>query len=465
MKLRLFSQYRGLRKEIYILFFGRVVTNLGSMVWPMLTMILSRKLGMDASTISLVSVGAGILMVPANLLGGKLADRYNKKRIIVFGDSVSILAYIACACIPLSWVSIALMLAGSICQSMEYPSYNALIADLSNTKDRDRAYSLQYLGGNLGLVLSPTIAGMLFENYLWLSFLISGVSIALSTLLIAFQIRDIHPEEDSSEASVYQKAQKDASLWEILRQNRVILLFLVGMAFYSVAYQQYGFLMPLEMGRVHGDKGALLFGTVSSLNCIVVVLFTPLITHLTAKAPETYKLLGGQALLAAGYLVFLLLLGFIPGYYAAMLLFTWGEIVSTIAQDPYLTRRVPASHRGRLNGFRSVIAFFLQGGCQVTVGQVYDRFGSTPAWLAVLGLLAISAVLTGVLAARDRRVYPKLYCIPERAPAGRERKEVHSRRQCFSGKARDVARVLVAKDKRTAHAAEPRTKWASEGKN
>ena len=36
----LFSQYRGLRKEVYILFFGRIVTNMGSMVWPMLTMIL-----------------------------------------------------------------------------------------------------------------------------------------------------------------------------------------------------------------------------------------------------------------------------------------------------------------------------------------------------------------------------------------------------------------------------------------
>ena len=43
MKLNGFSQYRGLRREIYILCFGRVVTNLGSMVWPMLTLILSQK--------------------------------------------------------------------------------------------------------------------------------------------------------------------------------------------------------------------------------------------------------------------------------------------------------------------------------------------------------------------------------------------------------------------------------------
>ncbi len=35
--MHFFSQYRGLRRENYVLFFGRIVTNMGSMVWPMLT--------------------------------------------------------------------------------------------------------------------------------------------------------------------------------------------------------------------------------------------------------------------------------------------------------------------------------------------------------------------------------------------------------------------------------------------
>lgn len=38
--MNLISQYRGLRKENYILCFGGFVTSMGSMVRPMLTMIL-----------------------------------------------------------------------------------------------------------------------------------------------------------------------------------------------------------------------------------------------------------------------------------------------------------------------------------------------------------------------------------------------------------------------------------------
>ena len=98
--MHFFSQYWGLRRENYVLFFGRIVTNLGSMVWPMLTMILNQKLGMSAGNIAVLTAVFGVLMMPANLLGGKLADRLNKKNIIIVGDIVSVVCYIICGCIP-----------------------------------------------------------------------------------------------------------------------------------------------------------------------------------------------------------------------------------------------------------------------------------------------------------------------------------------------------------------------------
>ena len=99
--MHVFSQYRGLRRENYVLFFGRIVTNMGSMVWPMLTMILNQKLGISAGNIAILTAVFGILMMPATLFGGKLADRLNKKNIIIVGDIVSVVCYILCGCVPL----------------------------------------------------------------------------------------------------------------------------------------------------------------------------------------------------------------------------------------------------------------------------------------------------------------------------------------------------------------------------
>lgn len=407
--MKLFHQYRGLRREIYILFFGRMVTSLGSMIWPVMTMILSQKLGLSAAEISYYFVGSSIIMLPADIIGGKIADRFSKKWIIVFCDSVSIVCFLLNATIPLGTGSILLFLLGGIFQSIEYPAYDALFADLSTTKDRERAYSLDYLGNNLGLVLAPTIAGLLFKNYLWLSFIISGVSIAISTLLIAVLVTDITPVEDNSEEAEYQKNKDGASVFAILKENPMLLLYLLCGTLYSGAYGQYGFIMPLDMGAVHGDAGAVIYGTVSSLNCITVVLFTPLITKLFTKMRDTGKMLTGRILVFAGYMVFLLFLGHIPGYYLAMLIFTWGEIFDVLSSGPYVSTRIPASHRGRINALTSVAYTAVTGGIDLAVGQLYDRAGSGWTWTLILTVTLLSAAATVILKSLDKKAYPKLY--------------------------------------------------------
>ncbi|MBQ4370186.1 MAG: hypothetical protein II784_04205, partial [Oscillospiraceae bacterium] len=99
----------------------------------------------------------------------------------------------------------------------------------------------------------------------------------------------------------------------------------------------------------------------------------------------------------------------VPAYYGAMLLFTWGEVFHTIAGGPYLTKRVPASHRGRINGVTSVLGTVIQASCALIVGRLYDNAGRISAWSMVLSLLAAAAVLTAVLILRDKKAYPRLY--------------------------------------------------------
>lgn len=407
--MHFFSQYRGLRRENYVLFFGRIVTNMGSMVWPMLTMILNQKLGMSAGNIAVLTAVFGVLMMPASLIGGKLADRMNKKNIIIIGDIVSVVSYILCGCIPLGAGTIVLMFFASLFQTIEGPAYNAIIADITPLDERDKAYSLQYWGANLGLVLSPTLSGLLFKNYLWLAFIISGVAIGCSTVLIWIFVRDITPVEQSGSRAEYQRAQDGESAFSVLRRNPTIVLYLAAAALCSAAYNQYSYLMPLDLGRIHGENGAVIYGTISSLNCIVVVLFTPVITRLFRRMIDTKKFLTGRLLFLAGYIMFMVFLGIIPMYYAAMLVFTWGEIFNTLADGPYLSARTPASHRGRIHSIAGVFNTILLGIFNIVDGKVYDAFGSKAAWGITMGILTFSILLSVGLVFRDRARYPRLY--------------------------------------------------------
>lgn len=409
MQLNPFKQYSGLRKEIYILFFGRIVTSLGSMIWSVLTLIMNQKLGLSASQISLFMIISGAVTLPMSFLGGKLADKYSKKNIIVAFDFISVVFFVICGLMPISFKTIIILTIASIFQTLEYPAYDSLVADLTLTKDREKAYSLLYLGMNLGLIAAPTLAGLLFAKHLNLSFFISGLSIGLSTLLIACNLKDTTPVLDTSAQAVYQKEEKKASIGEVLKENRVILLFIIASALYEGSYSQYSYLMPLDMGRIHGENGALLYGTVSSLNCFVVVIFTPIITTVFSKLFHTVKMAIGCGLLIVGYFVFLSQLGNIPFYYVAMFLFTLGEIFSTICYGPYQTSRIPSSHRGRINGIFTMVQAPLHGALMFFTGILYDKWGSGYSWSLVLTVLGVALLLMIILIFADKKRYPELY--------------------------------------------------------
>lgn len=232
--MKFIQQYKNLSKEIYILFFGRVVTSMGSLIWPLLTLILKNKLGYNATTIATITMAMSILQFPMLLLGGKLADTMNRKKIIVCCDMVTVISYIICGLLPLSGYSIALFYLAGVFATIEGPSYDALVADLSDSESREKAYSLQYLGMNLGLVLSPTIAGFLFENYLGLAFIITGIATFSSTLLIILFVKQLRVEK--KKVSEYEEKRENEHVFKILWERRPILIYALVAGFGGLVY-------------------------------------------------------------------------------------------------------------------------------------------------------------------------------------------------------------------------------------
>lgn len=367
---RMFGQYKGLRRELYVLFWGKAATNMGAMIWPMLTLILSNKLGMSAEEIARITIAMGIIQFPANLLGGKLADHCNKKNLIVVCDLVTVTCYLTAAFLPVSMTQIMLFFTAGVFQTMENPSYDALVADLSTAENREKAYSLIYLGLNLGLILAPSIGGILFQHHLGLAYAIDGLTTLSSTILILLFIKDIAPVKE--EKNIYEEAKDTQSTWKILSGQKVILLFLICWAVYQFSYAQFNFLIPLNMESLYGGQGAVYFGLMTSLNGLVVIVGTPLLTKWAAGLGDTTKLLAGQILVSISLSMYIFIQGIVPLYYVSMILFTIGEVMTTLGSYPYLTRRIPASHRGRISSVSNIFLGAAMYYSQWKIGAVLE---------------------------------------------------------------------------------------------
>lgn len=406
----MFKQYKGLRKELYVLFFGRVMTNLGSMIWPMLTLILNKKLGMNANEVANCLLVFSLLALPVSLLGGKLTDKLNKKNIIVICDLLSVFFYLICGFIPLSFLSIILIAIAALLQTSEWPAYDALVSDFTLPSDRQRAYSLSYFGANLGLMLSPTIGGLLFNNYLNIAFIINGLAILSSTCLIFFLIKNVNREESEDDVNEYEKdLDNNANSFKYIFTNKVLVFYLIACVLYELAYHQFSFLVPLEMGRVFGDNGSIIYGTLSSMNCITVVLLTAFLTRILNRVLDINKCMLGCLSVIIGLIIFGTLSKYPFMNYVAVVVFTIGEIISTLGQKPFISKRIPANYRGRINSIINVIGNVTISIMTKVVGNLYDTKGNMLSWgfIYIIGLISIIAYL--LLRSADKKEYPALY--------------------------------------------------------
>lgn len=398
--------YGGLRKEVYILCFGRFVTAMGSLVWPMLTLILKSKLGFDAEQVALWFLVFGVLQLPFSLLGGRMTDAYNKRNLILLFDLISVTLYLLTAMLPLNTVSLVIYFAGSLFQSMEWPAYDALIADLTSDHDREKAYSLEYLASNLGVVFAPTLGGLLFNNFLWLSFVISGLAVLSSTVLIFLYIPKNMERETVT--NTYE-AQAAGTVIQVLKTRKVLLLYIVICCISAIVYAQFNYLLPIQMDEVFFAQGAVFFGMLTSINGFVVICCTPLLTQLTLKWADLDRIRLGTLLEILGICSYFFYQKHLVLYILSMVVFTLGEILNTLGSSPYLSKRIPATHRGRFVSVSNIFTTLSSSLGSAVVGKIVVLYTFREGWIFVAAIGLVLMVLLQLYRGMDIRRFRLLY--------------------------------------------------------
>jgi POT family proton-dependent oligopeptide transporter len=138
------------------------------------------------------------LVYSTPLIGGLIADRLlGQHRTILIGASLMAVGHFMMAFEPLFLFALMTLILGNGCFK---PNMSAQVGGLYTPGDhrRDRAYSIFYVGINLGAFLAPLVCGTLGEEVGWhYGFGAAGVgmTIGLSIYLYALQSRSLPPDE------------------------------------------------------------------------------------------------------------------------------------------------------------------------------------------------------------------------------------------------------------------------------
>jgi len=389
-----FETYKGLPKAVYFLFVVRIISSMGNFVYPFLTLFLTEKIGLtpkEAGTffmVASISQGIGVFS------GGKLCDHMKRKGLLVFFMAANGLLMASCLISGEHILTAYIIIFAGLFMGAQFAVSSAVINDITRPENRKNSFALLYLGTNIGFMIGPTFAGLLYKSHANMIFLGNAVSALLAILIVTRFIPDSTPTQEDMESEELSKeeAQEAGSFLTAMIKRPVLLLFMVGRLIFTFCYASISFIIPLQMVELFGkSQGPAYFGMLMSVTGFVVIAFTLPATKVT----ENLKPLTSIALAGVLYGIGYGMMGHVTVFWLILFagfVFTLGEIIEATNSGVFVANRSPINPRGRFNAISQIVSntgFAIAPG---VFGVLIDTKGLGFTWNVCMSLSMLAAV-------------------------------------------------------------------------
>ncbi len=347
------------------------------------------------------------------VLGGIIADRWLGRRYsVIVGGIIMTAAEFTLMLPQLLFVGLLLLILGN---GFFKPNIATQVGNLYRPGDAriDRAYSIFYVGINVGAFFSPLICGTLGENiaYHW-GFCAAGVGMAIGQLIYLFALGTLPPDRAArSRTKDEEKIPLSGQDWKAV--IALMLLFIPTSLFWA-SYEQQG--NTISLWAQDFTNRRLLPGIIDwqipvtwfqAFNPFMIFAFTPLVVGLWSwqstrgKEPSTItKMALGNFILGLSYLV-MAAAAFMTGggqsswlwLLAFFAVITVGELYLSPIGLALVARVAPAQILSAMMGVW-FITNFLGNQLQGYIGSYYSQMDKVHFFLLCACVGGIAAVAT-----------------------------------------------------------------------
>ncbi len=407
------SPYAGLPRGIYALFLAQIINSAGNFVTPFLTLMLSEKLGMRSDQAGFFVMISLLVQMPGVVIGGKLADHVGRKAILITAQTVSALFILSCAFIQdIHWLP-WLLIGSSIFNGTVKPATNALTADLTDAANRRIAFSLTYLGINLGYAIGPMMAGFLFHAHIRWLFIGDALTTLIAVALVQVMVKEDFSFKQTPKAAVIpdadfihpdERAEKGSFLLIMGRRPYLSAMILL-LTVYSFIYNQHSFTVSLDLAHKFGPSGPAFFGTLEMVNALVVVFCSTVIVWLTRKMRSLECIALAGLLYGCGFGLYFFtqsLFGFIIG----TIIWSVGEVLTATNNGTYIACHAPISHRARFTALQTLCQG--TGSClgPLLMGKYITGHGIDAVWVLVFFISVAAGILMYTVSLLEKKHCP-----------------------------------------------------------
>jgi POT family proton-dependent oligopeptide transporter len=220
------------------------------------------------------------------VIGGLIADRWlGQRRTVIAGAVLMAIGHFMMAFEPLFLFALFVLILGN---GAFKPNISTQVGGLYAPGDprRDRAFSIFYVGINIGAFFSPLVCGTLGEAYGWhYGFAAAGIGMLIGTLIYVAGWRTLPPDDRTLRADK-PRIKLDRDEW---RRILALALLFLPVALFWATYEQQGNTIAL-WADAHTDRhvnllvwqGQIPVTWFQAFNPFMIFAFTPFIIALWA---------------------------------------------------------------------------------------------------------------------------------------------------------------------------------------
>ncbi|NBD24177.1 MDR family MFS transporter [Paenibacillus glycinis] len=356
-----------------------------------------------------------LLSVLGNLIGGYCADRFGRKRMMVFAASGQSFGYALFACAASPWLDmpVASFVGFSLASffgALYWPASQAMVADVVDAKHQSGVFAIFYTASNMAVVVGPLLGSLLYEDNPYAVLAAAAVICAFIALVMSRRLGETRPSyvadrlRTEAGAPWYGAIAAQLRDYRVIATDRVFLLFSIAGVLLAQTFMQLDLLFPVFLKETvpHSTlfsfrdwdltlTGQQLFGLVVSENGLFVAIFTVVVTKWMTMYRDRLVFIGGALFYAVGMIMFSNMSTF-WGFTSAVAVFTLAELMSAGPQQAFVARLAPEEMRAQ---------YFAAASLRFTLGRTIAPI-SIPmtGWIGfkwTFALLALLAVLSAAI--------------------------------------------------------------------
>ncbi len=294
-----------------------------------------------------------------NLLGGYLADRFSRKRLLVTTSALTALTFITMTIsLTLDWMLLFMIIYAvfSVTSNLGRPAMGAIIIDATTKENRQAVYALDYWLINLSIAIGTALGGWLYvSNQLLLFGILSFTSSVLPIAYYLFlddtprtwqrqKLRGVLTDIFTS----YQLAWRDRPFVKVVFGSMCILAAEFSMGSY-VAVRLADSFEPLSFAG-WSINGVRMMSIINIENTLLVVTLTFIVQRLAKRLSPRRTLAAGLMLYTIGYVV-VTSANSMTALMVFIFIATIGELLYSPVLNTQKANMMPADQRGAYSAF------------------------------------------------------------------------------------------------------------------